>query len=179
MEEYLKNKSSKVKEKLKKRELERVFSNLNVNPHIIDEFYDGKVNHQFYKKEEKSLKAQIKVENNHLILKIKDINNLTSFMIINKSKHILWKRDLSEEEYNLGVIKEDFSKVMNEEVLNKNGKYIIAVETKDKEPFLIEYDNMKEKISSLNKFFKPLNNIIIKICFISNWDDIIIINFKR
>ena len=164
MEEYLKNKSSKVKEKLKKRELERVFSNLNVNPHIIDEFYDGKVNHQFYKKEEKSLKAQIKVENNHLILKIKDINNLTSFMIINKSKHILWKRDLSEEEYNLGAIKEDFSKVMNEEVLNKNGKYIIAVETKDKEPFLIEYDNMKEKISSLNKFFKPLkfNSVNLK-----------------
>ena len=133
------------------RELKRVFPNLNVNPTVIEECYTGIPGHQYYRKETDFVKAEVKIDNNQLILNVENIDNITSFMIINQSKHILWKRPLNHEELHLGLIKEDFNEIMNSESLNKNGKYLLALETKEKQPVLIKHSNYTSYIDKIKQ----------------------------
>ena len=170
IEEYCsKKKKATVNKILLQRELKRVFPNLNVNPIMIDECYTGIPGHQYYKKETDFVKSELKIDNNQLILKVENIDTISSFMIINQSKHILWKRALTQEELHSGLIKEDFNDIMNAESLNKGGKYLLALETNEKQPVLIEhvdypYYRKKIKQHSVWKFFEPLkfNSVNLK-----------------
>lgn len=169
IEEYCsKNEKSYVNTVLWHRELKRVFPNLNVNPTVIEECYTGIPGHQYYRKETDFVKAEVKIDNNQLILNVENIETITSFMIINKSKHILWKRPLNHEELHLGLIKEDFNEIMNAERLNKNGKYLIALETKEKQPVLIKHSNYTSYLDKIKhhavwKFFEPLKFNIVNL----------------
>ena len=135
LEDVLKKKSQKVRERLHAREIKRCFVDLNINPIFQEEYYHGMQGENFYLKNIPVIDIPLSVEDNHLVFDYQSVTDfeITKILVVNRKRNIFWSRDLSETERSSKKIRENFETILLEQLVNENGRYLIALETRDKE----------------------------------------------
>lgn len=178
-EEICKKFHKKTAQQLQLREIKRCFPGLNINPVFQREYYSGNVGETFYFEKEKILESSFEQEHQKICIKYERPQeySVDRLMIIEKTKgkrKILWIRNLTEEEKNTCEIWENFSGVLNDEVMGLKGAYILAVEVTENNEKQVRYpvdqkrhEEALAKIDDLNKeslYFPSISceNVVMK-----------------
>ena len=125
MQKFSKKKKFTINEALLQRELKRVFPNLNVNPIMIDECYTGVPGHQYYKKETDFVKSELKIDNNHLILKVENID--TSVMTNENINALVGLANtMQSDKFTENIVDTFIKTINNKDSDNKNIKLVTS-----------------------------------------------------
>ena len=179
LEEIWSKFSKKTEQELHLREIQRCFPGLNIDPVFQEEYYSGNVGETFYYQKDKFLDASFSKSEQKICIQYEPSQtySVNRLLIIEKAKSerkILWARALTEEEKDTCKIQENFSGVLNDEVMDMKGNYILAVEVMENNERQLRYpvdvERHKEallQIDQLNKeslYFPSISykNVVMK-----------------
>ncbi len=133
LEEILKNKSRKVESELQEREIRRCFMDLDVGKEFQTEYYHGEQGETFRLMKAPNLNTALTVEHETLVMSYDKPKRgqVVKLLIVNGSGKIFWTRMLTEEEKSKRRVCENFQSLLDQQLVNENGRYLIAFEIED------------------------------------------------
>lgn len=160
VEEILKRKSKKIQKRLHKREIRRCFAGLNVKTKFQKEYYNGQIGESFFYNRQSIVPASMKLDDNSLSIDFgkSGLENVSKFLLVNKKNKICWTRELTQEEKDHKLIKEDFEDFLYEVTADIKGRYLMMLENTDaegnKRPYYLQD---KEEYAKRKEHFDPLD----------------------
>lgn len=160
-EEIAKKRSGKIRGRLHEREVKRCFADLNVNSKFQRNYYHGEAGETFYSGKTKALAATMFVsgEGLHIDYSCAGQKNITKLLVVNFHDKIMWTRALTEQEKERKQIVEDFHEIMDGEIVAEKARYLLMLETVDKNgkkiPFYLKDEaDYKERMKRFGEMDK-------------------------
>lgn len=161
LEEVMKKKSEKVRKELHQREIRRCFAGLPVESKFQQEYYHGEAGETFYFRKNRMAKAKMQINPDFLQIQFRDANidNPMKLLAVTKKNEIIWTRDLTKQEQESKEIREDFRDMLDQQLVDQRGRYLLMLETLDKNgkkvPYYLvdksSYKILKENFYELDK----------------------------
>lgn len=134
IEEILSHKSTKIQDRLQKREAQRCFPGLNIDWHFQREYYHGEKGETFFQQKIDCINCKIFVENQefHILYDESPHLSVTKLLLVDSKRNIIWTRKLTKKEHQQQKISESFRSILDDKLVIKNGRYKILLETQNK-----------------------------------------------
>lgn len=148
-EEVVRRFSKKIRSRLHKRELERVFGDLNISEYVTEMYVGEQDSSYWYERHESVLDADVSLEGNTYIIdlsKNKD-KTFTKILLTVDKNTIVWTRDLTDEEKDSYKVVEDFRAPFDAYLMKRHRKYYIGIEEVTDTGKKMHYFTNKEKLS--------------------------------